>query len=374
MNTVNNLDQLAILIQKANHYFLNKAQKQVNTALTLRNWLVGCYIVEYEQKGIDRAIYGANTLNALAQRLKEKALKGMAETNLKLYRQFYISYPEIRQALSDELQINDFKALGIGQALPDVLRPVPMTVEADLQPHTAISDMLNHLSFSHFIELIKAENSVKRRFYEAEAIRNNWGTRSLKRAMNSLLYERTGMSRDKEAVKTDFGQQLMPSPEVVFRNTYLLEFLGLEEKAGYSESDLEERIITNLQHFLIELGRGFCFEARQKRITFDNRHYRIDLVFYHRILKCHVLLDLKIGEFDHSDAGQMNMYLNYYKENESHNGDNPPIGIILCSGKNEALVKYATMGLPQQVFVSKYLVNLPSEEELLRIVEEEREK
>lgn len=137
---------------------------------------------------------------------------------------------------------------------------------------------------------------------------------------------------------------------------------------------MEERVISNLQKFLIELGRGFCFEARQKRITFDNTHYRIDLVFYHRILKCHVLLDLKIGEFDHSDAGQMNMYLNYYKENESHNSDNPPIGIILCSGKNEALVKYATMGLPQQVFVSKYLVNLPSEEELLRIVEEEKEK
>jgi YhcG PDDEXK nuclease domain len=154
----------------------------------------------------------------------------------------------------------------------------------------------------------------------------------------------------------------------------LLEFLGLEDKAPYTESDLEERIITNLQHFLIELGRGFCFEARQKRITFDNKHYRIDLVFYHRILKCHLLLDLKIGEFDHSDAGQMNMYLNYYKENESHNGDNPPIGIILCSGKNEALVKYATMGLPQQVFVSKYLVNLPSEKELKQIVEDEKEK
>lgn len=151
----------------------------------------------------------------------------------------------------------------------------------------------------------------------------------------------------------------------------MLEFLGLEEKAAYSESDLEESIITNLQNFLIEMGRGFCFEARQKRITFGNTHYRIDLVFYHRILKCHVLLDFKIGEFDHGDAGQMNMYLNYYKENEFTNSDNDPIGIILCSGKNEALVKYATMGLPQQVFVSKYLINLPSEEELQKIIEEE---
>ncbi len=258
--------------------------------------------------------------------------------------------------------------------MPDFLRLSLGESEPDFQPYTAVSAMLNHLSFTHFIELIKAENAVKRRFYEAEAIRNTWGTRELKRAMDSLLYERTGLSTDKETVKTDFVKNLPPLPEAVFRNTYLLEFLGLEEKAGYSESDLEERIITNLQHFLIELGRGFCFEARQKRITFDNKHYRIDLVFYHRILKCHVLLDLKIGEFDHADAGQMNMYLNYYKENESHNGDNPPIGIILCSGKNEALVKYAKMGLPQQVFVSKYLVNLPSEEELLRIVEEGKEK
>ena len=154
----------------------------------------------------------------------------------------------------------------------------------------------------------------------------------------------------------------------------MLEFLGLEEKPSYTESDLEEGIITNLQNFLIEMGRGFCFEARQKRITFDNKHYRIDLVFYHRILKTHILLDLKIGEFEHSDAGQMNMYLNYYKENELTNGDNDPIGIILCSGKNEALVKYATMGLSQQVFVSKYLINLPTEKELKKIIEEEKEK
>jgi predicted nuclease of restriction endonuclease-like (RecB) superfamily len=374
MNTVNNLNQLAILIQKANNYFLNKAQKQVNTALTLRNWLVGYYIVEYEQRGTDRATYGANTLNALARQLKQKSLKGMAETNLKLYRQFYLTYPEIRQALSDELQNVDFKELGFSQAVPDLLKPVSLVPKPDLQPSKDLWQTLNYISFSHFIELIKAENAPKRRFYEDVAIRNNWGTRELKRAMDSLLYERTGLSRNKEVVKADFERNLVPEPEAVFKNTYLLEFLGLEEKAGYSESDLEERIISNLQKFLIELGRGFCFEHRQKRITFDNTHYRIDLVFYHRILKCHVLLDLKIGEFDHADAGQMNMYLNYYKENESHNGDNPPVGIILCSGKNEALVKYATMGLPQQVFVSKYLMNLPSEEELMRIVEEEKEK
>ncbi len=163
-------------------------------------------------------------------------------------------------------------------------------------------------------------------------------------------------------------------PEDVFRNPYMLEFLGLEEKAEYSETDLEQAIINQLQVFLLELGRGFCFEARQKRITFDNKHYRIDLVFYHRILKCHVLIDLKMGEFNHADAGQMNVYLNYYKENELSENDNPPVGIILCASKNENLVKYATSGLPQKVFVSKYLVNLPTEAELRKIIEGEQGK
>ncbi|RTL59980.1 MAG: DUF1016 domain-containing protein [Sphingobacteriales bacterium] len=373
MNTVSNIDQLATIIKKANQYFLNKVQKQVNTALTLRNWLVGSYIVEYEQKGADRAVYGSGTLNTLAQRLKKDGLKGMAETNLKLYRQFYLTYPQIRQALTDELQNNDFKALNFCQAATDFLGSATGNRNRLFPANRAVCELLNILSFTHFIELLKAENEIKRSFYEAEAVRNNWSVRTLKRAMNSLLYERTGMSQDKQAVKADFEKQQPNYPEAVFRNTYFLEFLGLEEQHTYTESDLEERIISNLQKFLIELGRGFCFEHRQKRITFDNTHYRIDLVFYHRILKCHVLLDLKIGEFDHADAGQMNMYLNYYKENESHNGDNPPIGIILCSGKNEALVKYATMGLPQQVFVSKYLVNLPSEKELQKIIEIERE-
>jgi predicted nuclease of restriction endonuclease-like (RecB) superfamily len=192
--------------------------------------------------------------------------------------------------------------------------------------------------------------------------------------MNSLLFERTGLSTDKEAVLRKFSKENDLKPEDVFRNPYLLEFLGLEEKLSYSETDLEEAIITHLQNFLLEMGRGFCFEARQKRITFDNTHYRIDLVFYHRILKCHVLIDLKMEEFSHADAGQMNVYLNYYKENEMQQGDKSPVGIILCASKNEALVKYATAGLPQKVFVSKYMINLPSEKELKKIIQEEQKK
>lgn len=234
--------------------------------------------------------------------------------------------------------------------------------------------LLERLSFSHFIELLKLDTTLKREFYEVETMRNSWSVRDLQRAMNSMLYERTGLSTNKHAVLNSDVKQADLKAENIFRNAYMLEFLGLEEKDIYTESDLEHGIITHLQTFLLELGRGFCFEARQRRITFDNTHYRIDLVFYHRILKCHVLLDLKIGEFTHADAGQMNVYLNYYKENEMHEGDNPPVGIILCASKNENLVRYATSGLPQQVFVSKYLINLPSEDELAKIIEEERRK
>lgn len=187
-----------------------------------------------------------------------------------------------------------------------------------------------------------------------------------------MLFERTGLSHDKYPVLEGQTKREELKPENVFRNPYMLEFLGLEEKAAYTETELEQAIISHLQTFLLEMGRGFCFEARQRRITFDNTHYRIDLVFYHRVLKCHVLLDLKIGEFTHADAGQMNVYLNFYKENEMNEDDNPPVGIILCANKNENLVRYATAGLPQQVFVSKYLINLPSETELTKIIEEEQ--
>lgn len=189
-----------------------------------------------------------------------------------------------------------------------------------------------------------------------------------------MLYERTGLSTNKEPVLAKAEKQERLLPEDVFRNPYMLEFLALKEEAEYSESELKQAIITHLHTFLLEMGRGFCFEARQKRITFDNTHYRIDLVFYHRILRCNVLIDLKLGEFTHADAGQMNVYLNYYKENETNEGDNPLVGIILCASKNENLVKYATAGLPQQVFVNKYLINLPHVDELRKIIAEEQAK
>lgn len=361
------LESLAGSINDINAHFLKIVYQQVNTAMTVRNWLIGYYIVEYEQSGRDRAKYGAGLFKALAKRLAERGVKSLQERNLYLCRDFYRAYPQILQTLSAKSYLADFSLTPILQT------PSAISAEAK-ERYPDLNTLITQLSFSHFIEILKADTEIKRRFYEVQALKNRWPVRELKRAVDSLLYERTGLSSDKVDVQDGFKPQAPLEPETIFRNTYLLEFLGLEQKAVYTESDLEERIITHLQNFLLELGRGFCFEARQKRLTFGNKHYRIDLVFYHRILKCHVLLDLKIGEFDHADAGQMNMYLNYYKENESEATDSPPVGIILCSGKNEALVKYATMGLPQQVFVSKYLISLPTEKELQMIVEEEKDK
>lgn len=361
----NNIENLVSAIQQTNQFFLNQAQKQVNTALTLRNWAIGYYLVEYEQRGEDRAEYGERLYRQLASRLKDGGVKGLSFTSLHLCKQFYLSYPQIVQSATEYLQLTDFQLNKIVQSL---------TEQSGQIQYTPTDMLLNRLSFTHIVELIKADTHVKRAFYETEAIRNNWSVRELQRAMESMLFERTGISSNKQAVLNKHRTGSGLKPEDVFRNPYILDFLGLEEKTHYVETNLEQAIINHLQNFLLEMGRGFCFEARQKRITFDNTHYRIDLVFYNRILKCHVLLDLKIGEFSHADAGQMNVYLNYYKENEAHEGDNSPVGIILCAGKNETLVKYATTGLSHQVFVSKYLVNLPSETELERIIEEEQKK
>ncbi|WP_423737365.1 PDDEXK nuclease domain-containing protein [Chitinophaga caseinilytica] len=358
---ITNLQLLAGKIHETNTYFLNKVYKQVNAAYTIRNWIIGYYIVEYEQDGEDRAAYGQHLFERLSQNLKVAGIKGMSATNLRLFRQFYLLYPQIHQTVSVE-----FENIGC-QIVVDSPACKPPAI-----CHPA-GDLLDRLSFSHFIELFKANSDASRFFYEAEILRNSWSVRALQRAMSSLLFERTGLSDHRE-IRCERTSVDALVPEQFFWDPYLLEFLQLEDKAQYTECDLEAAIIDHLQSFLLELGKGFCFEARQKRITFDNTHYRIDLVFYHRILKCHVLVDLKLGDFSHADAGQMNVYLNYYRENESVSGDNPPIGIILCSGKNEALVRYATAGLTHKLFVSKYLINLPSEVELERILKEERGK
>lgn len=364
-----NLNILVGEISNLHKSFKDQALRQINTTLTIRNWIIGYLIAEYELKGSDRAKYGQDLYKKLAIRLKN--LKELNDRYLYGCKLFYLAYPEISRTLSAKFQHIDFIQKNILQTLS---AKCFSEIATKIRPSYAlkIEVLINRLSFSHFIELTRLEPEPKKIFYEVESIKNNWSVRDLKRTINSMLYERTGLSSNKEDLlkKETTNQKLVP--EDIIKNPYILEFLGLEEKPEYSEEDLEQAIINHLQTFLLEAGRGFCFESRQKRISFDNTHYRIDLVFYHRILKCYILIDLKLGEFTHADVGQMNLYLNYFKEEEKSEGDNDPIGIILCAGKNETLVKYATGNLSEQIFVSRYLMSLPNEEELKKIIDSER--
>jgi predicted nuclease of restriction endonuclease-like (RecB) superfamily len=394
----NNFDELIDNVYQTHCVLQQNAQKAVNKNLTIRNWLIGCYIVEFEQNGEDRAKYGTRLLEEMAKRVKAKRIKGLDIRTLRSCRIFYITYPQIWRTVTAELQRLDYenviktssKELPIRRSLTAKLQqpdsenvtktsgnepPIRGTVSAELQSQEeypiAPEILLSRLSFTHFLELLRKDDPLERLFYEVETIKNNWSVRELERAMDTALYVRTGLSINKESVIAKFKNQKPVQNIDIIRDPYFLEFLGLEERSEYSESELEQAILNHLQQFLIELGTGFCFEARQKRITFDNTHYRIDLVFYHRILKSHILIDLKIGKFDHADAGQMTVYLNYYKENEMAEGDNPPIGLILCGDKSEALAKYATSGMDNQLFVSKYLVKLPEKKVLEEFIRKE---
>lgn len=364
-----NLDVLSGHILEVHSFFKSYAVKQINNALTLRNWIVGYYLVEYEQSGKDRAVYGQKTLKTLSEALGKKDVKGFSDRNLRLCRQFYLEYPNIWQLITAKFHDTDKQFITIWQSKIAKSNSINVASQNDLS--IPISTLVEKLNYTHFVELLRISEPLKRNFYEWQAIKNGWNVKQLQRSINSLLYERIGLSKDKESMLSKLKTEHLQQVDDIIRVPYILEFLGIEEKSEYSESDLEQAIINHLQNFLIELGRGFCFEARQKRISFNNRHYRIDLVFYHRILKCHILIDLKIGEFDHADAGQMNVYLNYFKENEMAENDNPPIGIILCSHKDNALVHYATGGLPNELFVSKYRLQLPGENELKALIENE---
>jgi predicted nuclease of restriction endonuclease-like (RecB) superfamily len=353
----NNFDKLIDNVYQTHCLLQQTAQKAVNHFLVIKNWITGFYIVEYEQKGEDRAKYGERLIDEMSKKLKGKGLKGYSPMSLRNCRAFYRTYPQIQQSVIVELQNSGVE---IYKYLPFSEIQIQQSATVELPEEYPIPNelLLSRLSYTHFVELLRAKEPLERLFYEVETIKNNWSVKELERAFDSGLYVRTGLSTNKEVVIAKFKNQGPAQTVDVIRDPYFLEFIGLEEHSEYSESELEQAILNHLQQFLIELGTGFCFEARQKRITFDNTHYRIDLVFYHRILKSHILIDLKIGKFTHADTGQMTVYLNYYKDNEMTKGDNPPVGIILCGDKNETLVKYAT-STDNQLFVSQYLVKLP---------------
>lgn len=307
-----------------------KLSKQINNTLVETYWKIGKYIVEFEQNGNAKAVYGTALLTNLSKLLSAKIGKGFSRPNLNCMRKFFLLYDsQICQTLSDKL------------------------------------------SWSHICELITIDNELERKFYEKECIAQKWDVRSLRRQMESGLYLRLAASKDKQGI-IELSQKgiIIQKPADIFRDTYTLEFLGLPEKKQYSEKTLEKRLIKNLQNFLLELGKGFAFVGEQYSLLINNRRYHIDLVFYHIILKCYVLIDLKKNAVKHQDIGQMNMYLGYFAKEKNNESDNPPIGIILSHTKDDLMVEYATYGMDSNLFVSKYELYLPNKEELRKLITE----
>ena len=339
-----------------------QAAHAVNLALTSRNWLMGCYIVEFEQNGEDRAAYGEQLLKKLEQQLKTK---GLNERRFREFRRLYLVYPQLKnpvtQYIASQIQIRRLVTAESESGVWKLPTEYPQT-ETWMIP---ADRLFNRLSSTHLNTISGIENPVKRAFYEMETIRGCWSVKELERQIASLYYERSGLSKNKEALSALVQQQAtLLQPKDVINTPVTLEFLGLNERALVTENDLEQSILDNLQRFLLEMGHGFCFEARQKRILIDEDYFFADLVFYHRILKCHVIVELKIDKFCHEYASQLNMYLNYFKAEVMQPDDNPPIGILLCTEKGDTLVKYATAGLDPNIFVQKYMIELPSEEEI----------
>ena len=343
-----------------------QAAHAVNLALTSRNWLMGCYIVEFEQNGEDRAAYGEQLLKKLEQRLNTK---GLNERRFREFRRLYLVYPQLKepiaQYITSQIQIRRLVTAESENGVWKLSTEHPQT-ETWMIP---ADRLFNRLSSTHLNTISGIENPVKRAFYEMETIRGCWSVKELERQIASLYYERSGLSKNKEALSALVQQQAtLLQPKDVINTPVSLEFLGLNERALVTENDLEQSILDNLQRFLLEMGHGFCFEARQKRILIDEDYFFADLVFYHRILKCHVIVELKIDKFRHEYASQLNMYLNYFKAEMMQPDDNPPIGILLCTEKGDTLVKYATAGLDPNIFVQKYMIELPSEEEIKEFI------
>ena len=347
------------------------ATKAVNVGLTLRNWLIGRQIEVYERQGADRATYGDKLMDTLAARLKNQGWERCDRRELYRFRHFYLTYPGIVESLTPQsLMLPELQPLMAllpqsSASIGETLSPESRIVE------TATPQLIHRLSFTHLAELIQLSDDTQRRFYEIECIRGNWSVRELRRQIASLYYERSGLSKDKAQLSAmTHAQAETLQPAMVIRDPYIFEFVGLRSRDVMGESDLEDALLDRLQDFLLEMGHGFCFEARQKRILIGDEHFFVDLVFYHRVLKCHILVELKTAAFSHEHLGQLNTYVAYYKKHEMTAGDQPPIGILLCTRKNKALVEFALGDLPNKLFVSRYAVEMPKKQEMERFLKQ----
>jgi predicted nuclease of restriction endonuclease-like (RecB) superfamily len=341
-----------------------QAGRAVNISLTLRNWLIGCYIQEYELNGTDRATYGEQLLATLASELRRLKINRSDERELRRYKRFYQIYPQIRETLPPEFHKRISQQCDSGDVSRIVKSPNPQSSRSG-------KIIISKLSFSHIAELIAIDDPTQRAFYEVECIRGNWSVRELKRQIGSLYYERSGLSVNKTKLSELANETAETATALNIRDPYIFEFLGLNPAEVMSESHLEAQLTDKLQEFLLELGHGFCFEARQKRILIGDEYFFVDLVFYHRVLKCHVLVELKLEKFSHQNLGQLNTYVSWYAKNMMTDGDNPPVGILLCTDKNHALAEYALAGMDNQLFVSKYQLELPKKEEMQAFIDEQ---
>ena len=361
-NTLHSFGDLTSIIQTTHDAALSSAVKAINRMQTMRNWLIGYYIVEYEQNGKDRAEYGAKLLKKLEERVNRK---GMTTTLFKWARKFYRLYPQ----MSDNLPLNIFRTVS-----DDFGKQKSATVMHQFV--TPGKTIISHLSFTHLREIMTLNDPLARYFFSQECIKSPWSVRELRRQKSPNLDVRAGISANPDKLLSLPSVQGHDSAELQIRQPFTFEFLGLKAQDIVDEHDLEEALISHLQEFILELGKGFCFESRQKRIIIDDEYYYPDLVFYNRILHCGVIIELKNEEFSYENFGQLNAYVSHYRENEMQPGDNPPIGILLCTRKGKKMVEYALAGMDNQLFVSTYMLQLPDkktlEEFLLKQLEKER--
>lgn len=358
-------EELSSAILQTHKFSQASAIKAINQMVTLRNWLIGCYIVEYEQKGSDRAKYGDRLLKRLEERVKTR---GLNLTLFKHSRRFYLLYPQIGELLGKSPTVSNF--LVDENSCQEISPTTSNFSETPLVSSTVPTEfktpsklILEKLSFSHMVEIMTQDDPLARFFYETECIKGTWSVRELRRQISTNLYYRSGVSKNPQKLLQCIKAETS-TVALAIRQPFTFEFLGLDAKEVVDETDLEKALVAHLQDFLLELGKGFCFEGRQKRMIIDEEYYYADLVFYNRILHCNVIIELKNEEFHHADLSQLNAYVSYYKETEMNEGDNPPVGILLCTRKGQKMVEYALAGMDNHLFVSTYMLTLPSTEQL----------
>ena len=359
-------DHLSELVLQLHDSAYSATVKAINRFATIRNYVIGFYIVEYEQHGNDRAKYGDRLLKRLAESVNKR---GINETILKNCRRFYLAYPQIKVYLTAISPTASKKSLGKSPTASDKSSQISPTLSDKFI--TPAAELVSKLSFSHIVEILTIDDPLARFFYETECIRCCWSVKELRRQISTNLYFRAGVSQKPELLLE--RTEINTSPAITIKDPFSFEFLGLRPEA-FTENDLENALIGHLQEFLLEMGKGFCFEARQKRMIIDDEYYFADLVFYNRILHCNVIIELKDDEFRHADLSQLNAYVSYFRENEMNIGDNPPVGILLCTRKGDKMVEYALAGMDNDLFVSTYMLSLPNKKTLQEFLLKEIEK